>query len=237
MTLSGPLAPYARVKAYLKQELASGIWPPGTMIPSEAELVVRFGVSRMTASRAVRELQAEGLLDRVQGVGTFVAQPYRASSTLTIRDLHDEIAARGGRHRVEVRFVREELAAGAVVKGLGLSEGTPLFHSLLVHFENDVPLQCEDRYVNPAAAPDYLKVDFSRTTPTQYLLSVAPLWEARYSLEAGRPSVEEAQLLQIGAQDPCLIIHRRTESQGAPITWVRLVYPGSRYAIEESFRP
>ena len=237
MNLAAPLAPYARVKAFLKDGLAAGRWRPGTLVPSEAELVAQFGVSRMTANRAVRELQAEGLLDRVQGVGTFAAQPYRASSTLTIRDLHDEIAERGGRHRAEVHVVREERAAPAVAKNLGLSEGNRVFHSLLVHHENDVPLLCEDRYVNPASAPDYLSVDFSRVTPTQYLLSVAPLWEASYSLEACRPTAEEARLLQVDPHEPCLVVSRKTESQGRSITCARLCYPGSRYAIEGSFRP
>ena len=64
-------APYARVKAHLKEGLASGLWPPGALMPSEAELVAAFGVSRMTVNRALRELQAEGLVSRTQGVGTF----------------------------------------------------------------------------------------------------------------------------------------------------------------------
>ena len=49
-------APYARVKQHLKQGLASGRWPPGALMPSEAELVAEFGVSRMTVNRAIREL-------------------------------------------------------------------------------------------------------------------------------------------------------------------------------------
>ncbi len=77
-------------------------------MPSEAELVAQFGVSRMTVNRALRELQAEGLVERVQGVGTFAAQLHRVSSTLTIRDLHEEIAARGHRHHAEVHLARAE---------------------------------------------------------------------------------------------------------------------------------
>ena len=67
------LAPYARVKQHLKERLTAGEWPPGAQLPSEAELVAQFGISRMTANRALRELQADGLVERVQGVGTFAA--------------------------------------------------------------------------------------------------------------------------------------------------------------------
>ena len=230
-------APYLRVKQYLKGELAAGRWPPGALMPSEAELVAQFGVSRMTANRALRELQVEGLVERVQGVGTFAAQLARVSSTLTIRDLHEEIEARGHRHHAEVRLAREEHATEALARQLGLETGARVFHTLIVHHDNGVPLQCEDRYVNPAWAPDYLSVDFTLTTPTHYLLDVAPLWEAQYTIQASAPTEQEARLLGIGAGEPCLVVVRRTVSRGIPITIARLVHPGSRYQLEGRFNP
>jgi GntR family histidine utilization transcriptional repressor len=206
-------------------------------MPSEAELVARFGVSRMTVNRALRELQTEGLVDRVQGVGTFAAQRHRVSSTLTIRDLHEEIEARGHRHHAAVHLKRAETASAALASQLGLAEGGTVFRSMIVHHDNGVPLQCEDRYVNPACAPDYLKVDFTKTTPTHYLLEVAPLWEAQYTIQAGAPTRQEARLLAIDVDEPCLIIVRRTVSRGVPITLARLVHPGSRYQLEGRFSP
>jgi GntR family histidine utilization transcriptional repressor len=112
-----------------------------------------------------------------------------------------------------------------------------VFHTLIVHFENGVALQCEDRYVNPARAPHYLDNDFTRITPTQYLLQVAPLWEAQYSIEAARPTAHEARLLGIGRDEPCLVVVRRTVSQGVPITLARLVHPGTRYLLQGAFTP
>lgn len=234
---SGAAARYAKVKEFLKDQLARGRWAPGALMPSEAELVAQFGVSRMTANRALRELQNEGLVDRVQGVGTFAAQLHRVSSTLTLRDLHGEIADRGHRHHAEVHLAREERATDALAERLGLEEGDSVFHTLIVHHENGVPLQCEDRYVNPAAAPRYLEVDFTATTPTHYLLDVAPLWEAQYSIEASTPTIDEARLLCIDVAEPCLVLVRRTVSRGVPVTIARLVHPGSRYQIEGRFKP
>jgi GntR family histidine utilization transcriptional repressor len=230
-------APYQRVKQHLKDALANGRWRPGELMPSEAELTAQFGVSRMTVNRALRELQAEGLVERVQGVGTFAAQPYRMSSTLTIRDLHEQIESRGHRHHAEVHVKREEAASAALAQQLGLAPGAPVFHTLIVHHDNGVPLQCEDRYVNPAWAPDYLGVDFTRITPTHYLLEVAPLWEAQYTIEAALPTDEEARLLGIHRHDPCLVVVRRTVSRGVPITLARLVHPGARYQLEGRFSP
>jgi GntR family transcriptional regulator, histidine utilization repressor len=171
---------------------------------------------------ALRELQSEGLVQRVQGVGTFAAQLHPVSSTLTIRDLHEEIEARGHRHHVDVQYVREERAGPALAAQLGLADGARVFHSMMVHFDNGVALQCEDRFVNPDRAPDYLKVDFTRTTPT---------------IEAGPATALEARLLGLAPGEPCLIVVRRTMSRGSTVTLVRLAHPGSRYRIEGRFTP
>ena len=234
---AAPVPPYAQVKQALKAGLAQGRWRSGELMPSEAELVQQFGVSRMTVNRAFRELQSEGMVDRIQGVGTFAAQLHRISSTLTIRDLHEEIEARGHRHHVQVHLVREERATAALAQQLGLQTGAPVYHSLIVHHGDGVPLQCEDRYVNPASAPHYLEVDFRSITPTQHLLEVAPLWEAQYTIEASTPTAEEAGLLGIGQADPCLIVVRRTASRGVSVTLARLVHPGARYQLEGQFKP
>ncbi len=230
-------APYVRVKQHLKQGLAAGTWPPGALMPSEAELVSRFGVSRMTVNRALRELQTEGLVQRTQGVGTFAAPLHRVSSTLTIHDLHDEIVARGHHHEARVRLQRAEPAAPALAAQLGLAAGEPAFHTLIVHLENGLPLQCEDRYVNPAEAPGYLAADFAQLTPTQYLFQHTALWRAQYSIEAALPTAEEAALLGIDPAAPCLVVVRRTFSRRGPITLARLVHPGSRYTLNGDFQP
>ncbi len=230
-------APYARVKQHLKGALADGRYPPGSLMPSEAELVAQFGVSRMTVNRALRDLQAEGLVRRVQGAGTFAADLAPVSSTLTIHDLQREIEARGHRHHAVVHLLRDEPADPRLAPQLGLQPGEPVFHSLIVHHENGVPLQCEDRYVNPHVAPHYLQADFTRITPTHYLFDVTALWRAQYSIEAARPTREEAQLLGIAADDPCLVIVRRTFTRDEPITLARLVQPGARYALHGEFAP
>ena len=230
-------APYSQVKQYLKGELARGRWSPGELMPSETELVAQFGVSRMTINRALRELQTEGLVERVQGVGTFAARLHRVSSTLTIRDLHEEIGARGHRHHAEVHLRRAERAPAALAAQLGLAPGTRVFHTLIVHHENGVPLQCEDRYVNPACAPGYLSVDFTQTTPTHYLFEVTALWRAQFSIEAALPTAEEAALLGLAARDPCLVVVRRTFTRDAAITIARLVQPGARYTLHGEFAP
>lgn len=230
-------APFARVKQFLKDGLAAGRWPPGHQMPSESDLVAQFKVSRMTVNRALRELQSEGWIQRTQGVGTFAAPLERVSSTLTIRDLHEEIESRGHRHEAQVHQQRRIKAPRLLAQQLGVPVGSLVFHTLILHRENGVPLQCEDRYVNPACAPGYLSADFTRITPTQYLFEHTTLRSAEYSIEAGCATSRESRLLCIDPGMPCLIVVRRTFSRDAVITLARLVHPGSRYQLSGAFRP
>jgi GntR family histidine utilization transcriptional repressor len=227
---------YLQVKEFIQQHISSGEWRPNDRVPSEATLMQQFGLSRMTVNRALRELTAEGMVTRVQGVGTFVAELYRISSQLTIRDIQEEVLERGHVHTARVLLNRSEKADAALAVKLGLRTGAKVFHTVLVHLENGVPIQYEDRYVNPAVATAYLENDFTRITPTHYLLKVAPLTEARYSIEACLPSPEQAQHLGITVRDACLTMTRRTVSGAHVASATRVVYPGSRYSFAGKFQ-
>jgi GntR family histidine utilization transcriptional repressor len=231
-----PIPAYEQVKAFIRGRIASGQWKPGDPVPSEAALMQQFGVSRMTVNRGLRELAGEGLVTRIQGSGTRVAQLHRISSRLTIRDIHEEVAERGHVHSTRVLLAAREKASAAMAQSLGLRTGGAVFHSRLVHLENGVAIQYEDRYVNPAAAPDYLKTDFQQVSPTLHLLRHAPLTEASYAIEACLPTAEEAKELGIKRSEPCLAMMRRTVSGAHVASVARLVYPGSRYSFAGQFQ-
>ena len=60
----------------------------------------------------------------------------------------------------------------------------------MVHFENEVPVQIEDRCVNAAVVPDYLLQDYTATTPHDYLSLIAPLTEGEHIVEAVQATSE-----------------------------------------------
>ena len=112
-----------------------------------------------------------------------------------------------------------------------------MFHSRLVHLENALPLQLEDRYVNPAVAPRYLEQDFTVTTPNAYLMQVAPLQSVEHIVQAARTDAATAQLLQMDATEPCLVLRRRTWPGGAVASAVTLSHPASRFELQGHFTP
>lgn len=111
---------YETVKQDICKKIAGGVWQPHDRIPSEAELVAQYGFSRMTINRALRELTDEGWLVRLQGVGTFVAEPKGQSALFEVRSIAEEIAARRHQHRCEV-LTLERVRANAIGPALSTS--------------------------------------------------------------------------------------------------------------------
>jgi GntR family histidine utilization transcriptional repressor len=223
--------PYATVKASLRERIAKGGWQPGTRLPSERELVLEFGCARMTVHRALRELEEEGLIERRQGSGSFVAELHPISNLLQVRDIHDEIRERSHAHSTRVCSVLPEKADAQTSAAMRLARGAPVFHVRLVHLENGVPIQLEDRHVNPALAPDFLARDFTQVTPSFVLFEHAPLTEAEQVVEAVLATPEQALLLDVAEGSALLMVSRRTVSQGAVASVARLYHPGARYRL------
>jgi GntR family histidine utilization transcriptional repressor len=228
---------YLKVKRHILENIGSGKWGASSRVPSENDIVKSFGVSRMTANRALKELRDEGVLVRIAGVGSFVADRHARAHPLEIRGIADEIRERGHVHRAEIVGLERVRALADLAADFGVAPRSELFRSLIVHFENDRPVQLEDRYVAPKLAPDYLEVDFSRTTPYDYLVRVAPLQEVEHLLRAVMPDQATRKRLDMKRDEPCLLVIRRTWAVGQIASVARLYHPGSRYEMSGRFRP
>jgi len=231
----GPL--YARVKRHLMENILNGTLEPGDRIPSENELVRSFEISRMTANRALRELTDEGYVTRIAGVGTFVADFKARGPLVEIRNIADEVRARGHSYSSEVVLNAREKATPAVARNLEMGDRTPVFHTIIVHKEQGTPIQLEERYVNPDVVPTYGDADFSQMTPSEFLLKVAPLQEAEHTVRATVPTDRVRDLLHMDTLEPCLVVERRTWSNGRPATLAVLYHPGNRFELSGHFRP
>ena len=148
----------------------------------------------MTVHRALRELKAEGVIVRVPGRGTFVSSEKPRTTLLETQDIAEEIRGRGSAWSCRVEALEEVGADQETAAALGLKPGDPVYHSAIVHEENGEPVQFEERWVNPAAAPGYLDQDFTRQTPYRFLMASAPLTEVEHVLHAIRPDRAHAGL-------------------------------------------
>ena len=222
---------FAQIKDHIVLRIEQGDLAPGDRVPSENQLVDQFRVSRMTARRALHELADEGVLVRTQGLGSFVADARPMSSLLEIRNIAEEIRGRGHHYSCRVIELAAPPAAAEPAMWLGIEAAAPLYHSAIVHCENHQPLQYEQRYINPAFAPDYLQQDFTHETPNAYLSRVAPLTEADHVVEAVCAPAAIAAHLDIDPRQPCLKVSRRTWGKKGVVSFAYLYHPGERYRL------
>lgn len=227
---------YMQVKDHILGHIQSGTWAAGSRVPSENELVETFGISRMTANRALRELSADGYLARVPGVGTFVKEQAARTSLMELRNIAEEIESRGHKHTLQLISRARVMASQALADEFEWKAPQHLFHLVVLHQENGLPVQLESRWVNPFIAADFMIQNFTKQTPTAYLLNTVPVDELEHSVEAIMPDADQQKLLNMRDREPCLSLHRRSWSQGKVVTVATLIYPASRYALHSRYK-
>jgi GntR family histidine utilization transcriptional repressor len=173
---------------------------------------------------------------RVAGVGSFVAADKPQSTLLQIANLANEIRQRGHDYRCKVLTVERVSATMEVAAALDMRTGESVFHAVCVHLEDGLPVQLEDRYVNPRVVPQFAQQDFTLLQPSEFLVRNVPFDQIEHVVDAVMPTAEQAQLLEMDPAQPCLLLTRRTWSRGMPVTMVRCLHPSSRYRLGSRFR-
>ncbi|MGP9765485.1 histidine utilization repressor [Halomonas sp. AOP13-D3-9] len=222
---------YQQIKQYLLDNIQTGHFPVDHKIPPEEQLAITFGVSRMTANKAIRDLVQEGYLVRQSGIGTFVTDRRSESPLAEINNIADEVRSRGHEYANRVVSCEALNADDEIALRMGVRIGTRLFHSILIHLENGQPIQLEERFVNPRWVPGYLEADFNRQTPNEVLVAACPITDMEHVVEAVLPEAGAAEWLEIDAALPCLSVRRRTWSGDRLISYAHLLHPGDRYKL------
>lgn len=229
--VDSPQPLYQQVKNRILERIDDGRWKAGTKIPSENQLVRELGVSRMTVNRALRELAQESRVQRVAGVGSFVSEPPRHASLIELRNIADEVRAQGSHHKA--RLIRQEIETldGRLAERMERPAGSSIARIILTHYSDELPIQLEDRWIDPHWVPDFLVMNFIDVTPSEHLLNSIRPQEMEHIVQAILPDPATCDLLAITSEEPCLRLERRTWNQGRVVTYAVLTYPSSRYDL------
>lgn len=222
---------HVAVREYVRELVADA--RPGAPAPSERELVQRFGVARMTVRHAIDGLVAEGLLHRVPGKGTFVAEPRGRVGALV--GFTEEMRSRGLLAEAQTLLARIERAGPGISRVLGLTEGDPVVHWRRLRRADGVPICIEDAYLSEVLLPGFLQGG----TPTSLYEALAerglrPTW-AEDSVRADLATAEEADLLEVDPGSPVLRVARRAVHDDKPLEVSRSTYRCDRYALRLQF--
>jgi GntR family histidine utilization transcriptional repressor len=226
---------YQQIKTLFVEKITRGELTSGMKIESEAELVDLLGVSRMTVNKAIRSLTDEGYLLRIPGSGTFVATKKPQTALLEIKSIAEEIKNRGGIYSSMIHRIHEERANPAVAAEMELQPYAPVFHAIVIHKDNNIPIQLSYRFINPSVFPNFLEQDFNQKTISDYLLQSASVTEMEHTIEALIPDAWIRDLLEINSSEPCLALQRKTWSGKVVATFSTFYYPGSRYSLFGKF--
>lgn len=226
---------YRQIEQALRERIAG--LRPGDQLPSDAELVAEFGVSRMTARNAMQRLADDGLVRREPGRGSFVSQPSAHRRTNRLMTFTREML-RAGRlpsSRILSRAVRPSTNAEA--EALGLRPREPVVHLRRLRLADDLPIALESAVLLADTASAVLTADLEHGSLHETLTRAGfTLKRGTGTIAAAKATPGDARLLGIRAGDP-LLVERRTivDDAGRRIESTESAYPADRYALDVQF--
>ena len=203
---------------------------PGSPAPSERELVQRFGVARMTVRQALDALVSEGLLERVPGRGTFVANA-KIDMQIRLSSYTEEMARRGMKASSSTLLARMEAAGPGVARALEIAEGDRVVHWQRLRKADGVPMCIEDAYLADAIVPGFLDAPLPDSLYVELQRrGVMPTW-GEDSVDADVAGSEEATLLSVPAGASVLRIARRAFAGNLAVEVSRATFRADRYTL------
>jgi GntR family transcriptional regulator len=225
---TGVALKHVQIREFLREAISRS--EVGTPLPSERELVERFGVARMTVRQAVDALAAEGLLERVHGRGTFVARP-KVDLQVRLSSYTEEMHRRGLRPSSRVLLAGPEPASPEVAAELETEPDVPVLHLHRLRLADGEPMALEHAWLptgllphlDAGEVPDSLYAELERH-------DLLPDW-GEDTVDGGVADEEEARLLQIPAGAPVLRIRRRAFAGEQPVEVSSATYRADRYSL------
>lgn len=223
-----PVPLYYQLQEYIRSLIEDGKLGPGSPLPTESELAELFNVSRATVREALRGLVERGLVEKRQGVGSFVTNVKIDEILPGLASFSMEMQARGFTVESRLLEVARVVPAGRVLNALKLPTGSEVVMVRRLRFVNDKPFLISTSHLVPQVSLDE---DFSG--------SLYDLLENTYGyrISAGQTSIEaglvddyEAPLLELESGSAVLrITWLAMAEKGQPVEYSETTYRADRY--------
>jgi GntR family transcriptional regulator len=226
---------YHEIEQALRARVASG--QPGQALPSDTMLCQEFGVSRMTARHAMQRLAQEGLVYRVPGRGTFVAEPPTHRRANSLLSFSNEMRRRGRlpSSRLLSRQLRKPTREEA--QRLRLKDGDQVVAVRRLRLADGEPIAVESAVLNGRAARAVMAADLERQSLHAVLSKAGFLpRRGRATVRAERAAGEDLRLLRLTKGDALLVEQRIIlDQRGQPLEFTESRYAAERYALDVDF--
>ena len=225
-----PVPLYHQLKELVSEKIESGEWGPGYRLPTEAELSAEYKVSRVTVRQALQLLANQGLVERKQGLGTFVGRPKVAHNLLWMYRDGNEIKERGGEIRYELHSLEKKKPAASVSQRLGIARGEEVYEVRRSLLADGEPLMLISTWLPASLFPDLPSHDFGPRSMINVLNDYSYTAAHQHKeVEITILDEEEAQLLGVAEGAPALLLtYVNCLPDGRPFEYRRAYVRGDR---------
>jgi len=223
---------YEQIKKTLRQQILDGRYAPLDRMPSEHELIDRYGVSRITVRQALGDLERDGLIFRLHGKGSFVSKPKATQDLSRLQGFGEAMAGLGRVAFNRVRSLKLVKATPAVAAALELAPGSPVTQIKRVRALDHEPVSVELSHVPGEWHALMERADLASRDLYDVLENDAAvdIGHAEVSLEARLADAAVAKDLRIAAGDAVLHLERLTrDSAGRAIDHDLITFRGDAF--------
>jgi GntR family transcriptional regulator len=233
-----PRPPYRQIADHLRAAIYAQELAPGAQLPSERELVLRFGTAPQTVRQALNLLKGEGLVIGRRGRGVFVREkPPLVHRLHAARRFLSQAREQGRSAEAQLLGVATTTAPPEVAERLALGSDAPVVIRRYLMLVDDAPLQLSDSHFPADFATDTVIGSSDNVTPgaiDRDLKEKHGLEAARYvdELIVRMPLVDEVKALRLLPGTPVASLLRTYyTSSGAPFEVARYILPGDRTTL------
>lgn len=226
---------WLQVKTALAAEIEGGAWRPGERLPTEPELMQRFGVSRFTVRQAIASLERRGLVRAEQGRGTFVHREVLIYPISSRTRFSRNLIERGFDPGREGLLEEVIPASAEVAEALAIAPGDPVAHRRGIGTADGVPIEIASIWLPAGRFPDFLRILAGNATYTATFASFGVRDYLRLWTRIGTrlPTEEEARALRQPEESPVLVMTRvDADPDGCPILYGRAAWSGERVVFD-----
>lgn len=223
---AGPMPLYQQLKQRLRADIARGTYRPGDRLPAEPELIQQFGVSRITVRQALSDLEAEGLVIRRHGKGTFVAERRVVQHLVRLTDFVEDMQMAGLSPSSRVLAFTREDADGETAAALVLPPQTEVVRVDRLRLANGQPIAYDTtwlplRYGALLHAEELTSETIYHILETRYAI---PIEQGVFSFTAASATPSLAAALEIRVGVALLVIERVSYTRNEEPVYVQRRY-------------
>ncbi len=229
---------HMQMEELIREHVETGVWVPGSLIPSENELSHQYGISRMTVRSVVTRLVQEGMLFRIPGKGTFVAEQKIEAKSLSYEGIREQLERLGYEVTTKLLSVQKNRGNKDVRSKLKLEDNAQVYVVRRLRAVKDMPLSLHTSYIPVILAPQLEKLNLvdeqlCSILSRSYGLNRERIFE---ELESVAATEEEATLLNIQPGHPLLLLQDTiVDPNGVPFEYAKVVFRGDKIKLKLEF--